>query len=833
MLFGLVAKIRQRRPKPAKSGRRLRFEPLEPRQMLSLNPTGFEQEMLEYINEMRIDPDDGLSRLVSNTNPLVATDSDVQSALDFFNVNGTMLASQFASLTPTFPLAWNESLVDAAVGHSLTMRTADLQTHQVLPDEPGLSARAVAEGYTGWTRLTENIYGYSDSAIFGHAGFAIDWGFGPGGMQTPAGHRENIMDATVREVGIGVVAGTPGNDLNPWIVTQDFGNRSAINGSVYVVGVLYDDTNTNDFYNAGEGVGGATVTVDGPGGTFVTSTMTAGGYQALVPQAGGGATYTVTFSGGGLVAPIVQVVQVSTQNVKVDGVVGAALGLTLDATSVGEGSTVGATITRSGNTGSALTVNLASSNPSEATVPATVIIPVGQVSATFQISGVTDTIVEENVLATITASAAGFSQAQEPVTVTDTLPSGFSLSGNVLTINGTAGNDSFSFTPGTSLHAVNRNGTDYQVSTAVAQQVVLQAMGGNDTVTATGSAGYDVARIRPTWTQVDGDNYQLRAYGVEQATVLGSAADYAYFYDSAGNEQFTASPTTAQMVGSGFTHSANGFGRYYAYATAGGTADWAHLFDSAGNDNFTGTSTYGRLEGTGFFLYASGFEQVYGYATAGGTNDVAVLYDSVGDDTFVGRPEWAQLDGTGFLNKVSGFDQVYAYSANVGTDYAYLYDSIGNDRLTARPTYSILEGDSFYNYANGFDRVYAYSTTGGTADFAYMYDSAGNDRFIGRPTSAQMDSTEYFNLATSFDRVYAYSTAGGFDQSFQYDSAGNDTFVGRHTFGLMYGSDYYNLAFYFDESIANASAGGTLDRAYLYDSSGDDVFTTHPTWSRM
>ncbi|NIL98794.1 MAG: hypothetical protein GTO53_12750, partial [Planctomycetales bacterium] len=68
--------------------RPLGFEPLEARQLLSLNPTGFEQEMLEYLNEMRVDPAAGLARIVSSTDPLVATDPMVQTALDYFGVDG-------------------------------------------------------------------------------------------------------------------------------------------------------------------------------------------------------------------------------------------------------------------------------------------------------------------------------------------------------------------------------------------------------------------------------------------------------------------------------------------------------------------------------------------------------------------------------------------------------------------------------------------------------------------------------------------------------------------------------------------------------------------------
>ena len=44
-------------------------------------------------------------------------------------------------------------------------------------------------------------------------------------MQSPAGHRNNIMNANLTEVGIGVVAdNSASTDVGPYVVTQDFGS---------------------------------------------------------------------------------------------------------------------------------------------------------------------------------------------------------------------------------------------------------------------------------------------------------------------------------------------------------------------------------------------------------------------------------------------------------------------------------------------------------------------------------------------------------------------------------------------------------------------------------
>jgi uncharacterized protein YkwD len=294
----------------------LSLETLEAREVPALNPSGFEQEMLELTNKMRMDPAGELNRLLVSTNPLQARDAEVQAALTYFGVSGSTLVSQWSSLTPAAPLAWSELLTNAARGHNTAMIAADTQSHQ-LPGEPALTTRATNAGYTTWSALGENIYAYSDTVLYGHAGFAIDWGYGPGGIQSPAGHRVNIMNKSYREVGISVVAeSNSSTQVGPLVITQDFGSRSSF-GNPWLLGVVYGDTNSNGRYNNGEGKGGVSVTISGSGNYF-TTTMTAGGYQIQVPAG----SYTVTFSGGGLASPISKSVTVGSANVKVDGIAG-------------------------------------------------------------------------------------------------------------------------------------------------------------------------------------------------------------------------------------------------------------------------------------------------------------------------------------------------------------------------------------------------------------------------------------------------------------------------------------------------------------------------------
>ena len=299
------------------TARRVSAETLERRLLLTFDPSPLEQEMLELLNRFRDNPQAELDELLSShPSPLTARDADVQAALDFFSVDGAALESQFASLSPAPPLAWSEALYDAAKSHNDLMIQFDQQSHQ-LPGEAGLLDRNVAAGYD-WefsVRVGENIFAYSQSVIYGYAAFAIDWGFGPNGIQEPAGHRINMLDQGFQEVGISIVEeSNPATLVGPLVITQEFGRRGNY-GNPAVLGVVYDDLNADGFYNAGEGLSGVTVELSGTNGTFTTSSLSAGGYQVKVPSG----TYTVTASGGALGGEIREFdVMVGGSNVKVD-----------------------------------------------------------------------------------------------------------------------------------------------------------------------------------------------------------------------------------------------------------------------------------------------------------------------------------------------------------------------------------------------------------------------------------------------------------------------------------------------------------------------------------
>ncbi len=237
------------------------------------NQTAKEQELLELINRMRTNPEAELQILLGSS------DKDIQAALSFFKVDLNTLKTQWSKLVKAAPLAWSGELNQAAAGHNDAMITANVQSHQV-GSELDLGGRLKAAGYN-FNSASENVYAYGKSLDHSHAGFAIDWGSTPTGIQNPTGHRNSIMDKNLREVGISVAdsKAKPGE----LVITQNFGNRSALAKKGWLLGVAFQDTDRDNRYDAGEGLKDVQVKITDAKGISKTTTVgDAGGYQELL-----------------------------------------------------------------------------------------------------------------------------------------------------------------------------------------------------------------------------------------------------------------------------------------------------------------------------------------------------------------------------------------------------------------------------------------------------------------------------------------------------------------------------------------------------------------------
>jgi uncharacterized protein YkwD len=313
-----------------------------------MQPTAQTQELLELINRFRLSPQAELNLLLNSGDPKIAQ------ALQQFGVDRNLLAQQWRGLVPVAPLAWSAELATSATAHNLQMIAADTQSHQ-LPGEASILQRAINAGYAP-IRVGENIFAFSESVLFGHAGLVIDWGNDPqsiGGIQNPAGHRELLLSGNYREVGLAINAENDSRtSVGPLVITQDFGTRTALDNKAWLLGVAFQDLNNNGFYEAGEGVSGVEVEVRAANqpnsAPVITTTLDAGGYQTLLDPG----SYQVNFLKNRQLLSS-QTIAVSNANIKADLILTDPQ-ISINNVSVLEGNT--------GNTALNFTVNL--SNPS-------------------------------------------------------------------------------------------------------------------------------------------------------------------------------------------------------------------------------------------------------------------------------------------------------------------------------------------------------------------------------------------------------------------------------------------------------------------------------------
>ena len=202
------------------------------------------------------------------------------------NLATGLTSGELARLITQEPLALNEALTLAARAHSLDMATRNYFSHtSPAPEYSTPTSRAQANGYPG--TAGENIAAGYTSVDAVHRAWLES-----------LGHRKNVLslhesfdaDFHYDELGVGLAFDVGGNYDHYF--TQSFGYQGA-SPVRYILGVVFDDANENDFYGVGEGA--ADIQIDIRSGSTVVGTYTtdaAGNYQIAVPAG----TYTVRFT---------------------------------------------------------------------------------------------------------------------------------------------------------------------------------------------------------------------------------------------------------------------------------------------------------------------------------------------------------------------------------------------------------------------------------------------------------------------------------------------------------------------------------------------------------
>jgi len=239
------------------------------------DPTPEEQMILELINRARHDPAAEAARL--NLQWEIDPDGPGGIEIGEVDINENEVPGLTLDIQPLPPLAMNGRLLAAARAHCWDMNGAPPETGGPFFDHDnqegeGPGVRIDAQSYPDAT-WGENIAMGQSTPEAHHNAYIID----PGAGNEGRGHRLNCLDSPgFREVGIGYIDGSDGASTR--YSTEDFGRRSGAYPDFqnFIVGVVYDDDNSNGFYDIGEGMGGVTVTPDSGDWHAITSTQAGG-----------------------------------------------------------------------------------------------------------------------------------------------------------------------------------------------------------------------------------------------------------------------------------------------------------------------------------------------------------------------------------------------------------------------------------------------------------------------------------------------------------------------------------------------------------------------------
>jgi hypothetical protein len=134
-------------------------------------------------------------------------------------------------------------------------------------------------------------------------------------------HRENLLDllgpypcgnppCVYSEIGVGYYSGPASNSIGNAFITEDFGATGTT--GPFLLGVVYNNMDGNNFYDIGESIGGVTITPST--GPYYAVTSSSGGYVIPIGSSG---TITVTASGPGF-GPVTKTVTLTGENIKLD-----------------------------------------------------------------------------------------------------------------------------------------------------------------------------------------------------------------------------------------------------------------------------------------------------------------------------------------------------------------------------------------------------------------------------------------------------------------------------------------------------------------------------------
>ena len=248
--------------------------------------------------------------------------------------------------------------------------------------------------------------------------------------------------------------------------------------------------------------------------------------------------------------------------------------------------------------------------------------------------------------------------------------------------------------------------------------------------------------------------------------------------------------------------------------------NWFHVAADA-DGYFTSQALFDSAGGQiSLELYNSSLQLIDSGNAAGGESRVD-YYGAVGDELYI------KAIGT---NADVDFRLTNLVSV-VGTTVNVAGTS-GDDTFTfaAGSTHQLSVNGATYSFDSVSVTNFQFDGSTGN-DTISMVGSAAAETAVLRVGDADFYSSTYAVAANQIETV-TIDGAGGSDKAYLFDSAGNDILVTGPQSSQMTGSGFNHTALGFELTYSFASAGGN-DKAYLLDSAGNDSLVATPTYARM
>jgi Ca2+-binding RTX toxin-like protein len=212
-----------------------------------------------------------------------------------YNLSDLNLGTSGITAAPKQILADNSLLNDSAQGHANWIIDTDTFSHTGAGgSSPTQRMQNAGFALNGSWQTAENISWSGTTGLIDANAAVLKQ---HEGLFLSAGHRHNILNGELREIGVGTSIGAFVQNGTSFDSMASAFNFAASGAAHFVGGVTYNDSNNDHFYSIGEGRGGITAQLMSGASVLASTASQSAGAFALATTASG--TLEVVFSGGG------------------------------------------------------------------------------------------------------------------------------------------------------------------------------------------------------------------------------------------------------------------------------------------------------------------------------------------------------------------------------------------------------------------------------------------------------------------------------------------------------------------------------------------------------